>query len=135
MNDSVMKTKRDPMQFYPAKKDSRKRKWFYQKVKLPPINITSIDGPCHTIINSADFFICLKMLIIRWILKKHESWDMRTAWKVPVFGFFWSVFSRIWTEYGEVLSISPHLSWMRENKDQEIAEYGHFTQRNKKERI
>ena len=65
MNDSVMKTKRDPMQFYPAKKDSRKRKWFYQKVKLPPINITSIDGPCHTIINSADFFICLKMLIIR----------------------------------------------------------------------
>ena len=28
---------------------------------------------------------------------------------VQIRGFFWSVFSRIWTEYGEILRISPYL--------------------------
>ena len=32
--------------------------------------------------------------------------------------FFWSVFSRIRTEYGEMQSISPYSVWMRENTDQ-----------------
>ena len=32
--------------------------------------------------------------------------------------FFWSVFSRIWTEYGEISSISPYWARMRENTDQ-----------------
>ena len=33
--------------------------------------------------------------------------------------FFWSVFSGIWTEYGEILRISPYSVRMRENMDQE----------------
>ena len=36
--------------------------------------------------------------------------------KCPYSELFWSVFSRIWTEYGE----------MRENVDQNNSEYGHF---------
>ena len=32
-------------------------------------------------------------------------------------GFFWSVFSRIWKEYGEIRSISPYSVRMRENAD------------------
>ena len=32
--------------------------------------------------------------------------------------FFWSVFSPIWTEYGEILRIYPHSVRMRENMDQ-----------------
>ena len=40
---------------------------------------------------------------------------------------FWSVFSRNQTEYGEILRISPYLARMRENKDQNNSEYGHFT--------
>ena len=46
--------------------------------------------------------------------------------KCPYSGFFWSVFSRIWTEYEEIIRISPHLVQMRENTDQKNSEYGHF---------
>ena len=32
--------------------------------------------------------------------------------------FFRSVFSLIWTEYGEILHIRPYSVWIRENMDQ-----------------
>ena len=38
----------------------------------------------------------------------------------------WSVFSRIWTEYEEILRISSYSVRMRENTDQENSEYGNF---------
>ena len=34
--------------------------------------------------------------------------------KCPYLGLFWSVFSRIWSEYREIWSISPHSVQMRE---------------------
>ena len=37
---------------------------------------------------------------------------------VQIGSFFWSVFSRIRTEYGEIRSISPYLVRIRENTDQ-----------------
>ena len=37
---------------------------------------------------------------------------------VQIRSFFWSVFSRIRTEYGEIRSISPYSVRMRENTDQ-----------------
>ena len=40
---------------------------------------------------------------------------------------FWSVFSRIRTEYGEMQSISPYLVQIRENTDQNNSQYGHFS--------
>ena len=43
--------------------------------------------------------------------------------------FFWSVFSRIRTEYGEILRISSYLIRMRENTEQKISECGHFSRR------
>ena len=46
--------------------------------------------------------------------------------KCPYSGLFWSVFSRIRTEYGEILRISPYSVRMRENTDQNNSEYGHF---------
>ena len=39
----------------------------------------------------------------------------RYAKSVQIRSFFWSVFSRIWTEYGEILRISPYSVRMREN--------------------
>ena len=50
-----------------------------------------------------------------------------TTWKVPYLEFFWSVFSHIWTEYGEIRSISQYSFQMRENTNQENSEYGHFS--------
>ena len=41
--------------------------------------------------------------------------------------FFWSVFSRIQTEYGEVLRICPYSVRMQENTDQKNSEYGHYS--------
>ena len=38
--------------------------------------------------------------------------------RVQIQSFFWSVFSRIRTEYGEILRISPYSVRMWENKDQ-----------------
>ena len=40
---------------------------------------------------------------------------------------FWSVFSRIPTEYWQIRSISPYSVWMRANMDQNNSEYGHFS--------
>ena len=48
--------------------------------------------------------------------------------KCPYLVFFWSVFSRIRTEYGERRSISLHSIRMRENTDQKNSEYGHYFQ-------
>ena len=51
-----------------------------------------------------------------------------TAWKMSKYGVFWSVFSRICTEYGEILrSISPYSVKMRENTDQKNSAFGHFS--------
>ena len=41
--------------------------------------------------------------------------------------FFWSVCSRIWTEYGEIRSITPYSVQMRENTDQKNSKYEHFS--------
>ena len=47
--------------------------------------------------------------------------------KCPYLGLFWSAFSRIWTEYGEIWSISPHSVRMRENAHQKNPEYVYFS--------
>ena len=39
---------------------------------------------------------------------------------------FWFAFSRIWTEYRDILRISPYWVQVRENADQNNSEYGHF---------
>ena len=46
--------------------------------------------------------------------------------KSPYSELFWSAFSRIRTEYGEILCISSYSFRMRENADQNNFEYGHF---------
>ena len=40
--------------------------------------------------------------------------------------FFWSVFSRIQTEYEEKRSVFPYSVQMQENTDQKNSEYGYF---------
>ena len=46
--------------------------------------------------------------------------------KCPYSEIFWSAFSRIWTEYGEILRVSPYSVRIRENADQNNSEYRHF---------
>ena len=47
--------------------------------------------------------------------------------KCPYSELFWSTFSHIRTEYGEIQSTCPYSVRMWENKDQNISEYGHFS--------
>ena len=47
--------------------------------------------------------------------------------KCPYSEFFWSVFSRIQTEYGEILRNGPYSVRMRENTDQKNSKYRHFS--------
>ena len=47
--------------------------------------------------------------------------------KCPYSEFFWSLFSRIQTKYGEILRIFPYSVRMRGNKDQKNSKYGHFS--------
>ena len=46
--------------------------------------------------------------------------------KCPYLELFWSAFSRIWAEYGEIYSISPYSVQMWEYADQNNSEYGKF---------
>ena len=46
---------------------------------------------------------------------------------VQIRSFFWPVFSRIRTEYGEILRISPYSVQMRENTDQKNSVFRHFS--------
>ena len=46
--------------------------------------------------------------------------------KVSVFRVFWSAFSRIRTEYGDLLCKSPYSVQMWENRDQKHSKYKHF---------
>ena len=45
---------------------------------------------------------------------------------VQIRKFFWSVFFRIRTEYGDLLSKSPHSARIRENTDQKNSVFGHI---------
>ena len=47
--------------------------------------------------------------------------------KCPYSKLFWSAFFHIWTEYGDIRSISPYSVRMRENADQNNSQYGHFS--------
>ena len=46
--------------------------------------------------------------------------------RCPYSELLWSAFFPIWTEYGEIRSISPYLVQMWANADQNNTEYGHF---------
>ena len=51
-------------------------------------------------------------------LKNDAYWLSHGAKSVQIGSYFWSVFSCIQTEYGEIQSISPYSVRMRENTDQ-----------------
>ena len=56
----------------------------------------------------------------------HDSLSNSLRKKCSNSELFWSVFSHIQTEYGEILRIFPYSVRMRENADQNNSEYGHL---------
>ena len=63
---------------------------------------------------------------ISWLLFSNPDF-LSLRKKYPYSELFWSVFSRILTEYGDIRSISQYSVQMRENTDQNNYDYGHFS--------
>ena len=75
------------------------------------------------IIQQIDFPKCLKKKSLFSIQEQLGRNITMQLWctlyeKCPNTEFFWSVFSRIWTEYGDLLRKSPYSVRIRENTDQ-----------------
>ena len=57
-------------------------------------------------------------------VSKNNNNNNNISQSLFVFGVFWSVFSHIRTEYGDLLRKSQYSVWIQENVDQKIFEYG-----------
>ena len=66
--------------------------------------------------------------VILEILLKYVTFFIQTEFQTLYMysELFWSIFSRIRTEYEEILRSSPYSVRMRENMDQNNSEHGHF---------
>ena len=79
------------------------------------------------------FSVILVYFFVIWkqnIKKKLGGWMSLSVILHKKFWYselFWSAFSHIRTEYGEILHISLYSVQMRENSDQNNFEYGHFS--------
>ena len=72
--------------------------------------------------------IILKSHSIASVSSTSRNYHLRSLRKnCPFSELFWFVFSRIRTEYRELLHISPYSVQMRENANQNISEYGRFS--------
>ena len=76
-------------------------------------------SPC-----SESFFPCTEVNTNLIISKTLLKLTLRK--KCPYSELFWSAFSYIRTEYGEIRSISSYSVRIRENADQNNSKYGHF---------
>ena len=57
-------------------------------------------------------------------MESHPRIKLNTAWEVfPYLEIFWSVFSRIGTQYREISCIFPYSVQMQENTDQSNSNY------------
>ena len=74
-------------------------------------------GTLQTLYRIFDEKVNIFFLIIYLTLRK----------KYPYSEFFWSVFSRIRTEYEEILRISLYSIRMQENTGHKNSEYGNFS--------
>ena len=70
----------------------------------------------YLVLGNFTCYVNALLLIITSEYPKALKWILPE--KYPYLEFFWSVFSRIRPEYGEILCISPYLVQMRENTDQ-----------------
>ena len=79
------------------------------------------------------FYLNVTTKVDRWIeislvvcIRFYCTFDNLTLReKCPYSELFWSIFSSIRTEYGEIRSISPYSVRMQENTDQNNFEHGH----------
>ena len=89
------------------------RMWFRVEIPTFAFHISVYFILCYFI--WLHFILLLLLIFCKKSVRKHG---------VKIFS---SVFSRIRTEYGEILLIFLYSVWIWENKDQKNVEYGHFS--------
>ena len=65
-----------------------------------------------------DKYICIHIFTLFAYIYMYICMDVSLRKKCPYLGLFWLAFSHIWTEYGEIWSISLYSVRMLENADQ-----------------
>ena len=98
------------------------------RIALPMANMSNVSDRWGGA--KRKFLFLLKIICIKQNIQKLATLRRPTLHKIcPYLELFWSVFSRIPTECGDILCISPYSVWMRENADQNNSEYEHFLRR------
>ena len=92
----------------------------YLELKIRFINILDMKS------SNKEFFYKYKQIIWGDSAMFTFPWEQPLREKCPYSELFWSVFSRIWNEYGEIFRISPSSVRMRETADQNNSEYRLF---------
>ena len=72
-------------------------------------------------------FQCCYSINWYWVVNRSTSQNTHCVKSVGIRSFFWSVFSCILTEYGEMGTISKYSVEMQENVDKTNSEYWHFS--------
>ena len=72
---------------------------------------------------SSERVIFFQLALSTSVPNKWLDWSEHCMKSVQIRSFFWCVFSRIRTEYGEILRISPYSIRMWENTDQNRIQY------------
>ena len=73
----------------------------------------------HFMLINTNILVLKYMTRWKYFNHNHCVKSVRTRW-------FSSIFSHIWTKYGEILRISPYSVRMWKNMDQKNSEYGNF---------
>ena len=78
---------------------------------------------------SCDICKILKNICVQLLMQKIKQGTRHCVKSVKILSFFWSAFSCIRTEYGDLLRKSSYSVRIQENTDQKDYAFGHFTQR------
>ena len=104
----------------------------YKQFFLLVANHWPLSIPSENIRKTSDVFRVHNKKILVWNVflifnRKRSFFKISLLEKCPYLEFFWSVFSRIRTEYGYIRNISLYSIRMHENMDQKKPEYWHFS--------
>ena len=82
------------------------------------------------ILNEKLHFLCCECLYVRHLPQLQSIFikkDKTLREKCPYVEFFWSIFSCILPEYGQILCITPYSVRIREKTGQKNSKYVHFS--------
>ena len=100
----------------------------YAKISFHEINFRGCKFcqiSCRFIFADGEIIVISRRLI--FVFAKYVMFINHCVKSVQIRSFFWSVFSRFWTEYGDLRSKFLYSVQKRKNTDQKNSAFGHFS--------